>query len=194
MSSTVYALCIPDEHYEHLVKLVNESKTGETFLKDKAGITQRFYKEEEVIYADKEERDGNILKQKVITNSEALKMGSKDKYRSKIEERVKEDFPDMTSEEVKAHADVLNEANESVKRLIDNGMPKALAVKLISMIVEGNKEFSSPEELAEFMKEEVASEPDEDNSVVEAVKNIIVSSETIPNASGIEYWRRIGGE
>jgi N-methylhydantoinase A/oxoprolinase/acetone carboxylase beta subunit len=126
-------------------------------------------------------------------------MGSKDKYRSKIEERVKEDFPDMTSEEVKAHADVLNEANESVKRLIDNGMPKALAVKLISMIVEGNKEFSSPEELAEFMKEitnpvEVASEPDEDNSVVEAVKNIIVSSETIPNASGIEYWRRIGGE
>ena len=106
----------------------------------------------------------------------------------------------MTSEEVKAHADVLNEANESVKRLIDNGMPKALAVKLISMIVEGNKEFSSPEELAEFMKEitnpveEVASEPEEDNSVVEAVKNIIVSSETIPNASGIEYWRRIGGE
>ncbi len=187
MSTTLFALCVPDDHYERIVKLIDESETSETLLKDRAGITQRFYRDGDEIFADKEESDGNVLKQRVMTMSEAEKMATKDKFRMKIENRVKEDFPDMSEEEVKAHADVLNEANESVKRLIAGGMPKAVAVKLISMIVEGNKEFSSPEELAEFMRE-VSTEPEPKNEVVDdggelasVVKNIIVSSKTLPS-------------
>jgi hypothetical protein len=186
MTTPLFALCVPDDHYERIVKLIDESEASETLLKDKAGITQRFYRDGDEIFADKEESDGNVLKQKVMTMSEAQKMANKDNYRMKIESRVKEDFPDMSEEDIKAHADVLNEANESVKRLIANGMPKAMAVKLISLIVEGNKEFSSPEELAEFMKE-VSTEPEPKNEVVDdggelasVVKNIIISSQTLP--------------
>jgi hypothetical protein len=182
---TTYALCIPDEHFERIVKLIDENEASEAFLKDKAGIVQRFYRDGDEIFADKEEADGNVLKQKVITMSEAQKMAHKDKFRVQIEERVKQDFPDLTEDEIKAHTDVLNEANESVKRLIENGMPKAVAVKLISLIVEQDKNFSTPEELAAFIKE-VCSPPPPKNEVVDdggelaqVVKNIVISSKTI---------------
>jgi hypothetical protein len=189
MSETIYGLCLPNDHYEHIVKLIGESKTNEIFLKDKAGVTHRFYKNEDNVFADKEESNGNILKHKVVTMSEAEKMVSKDKNKTNIEKRIKNDFPDMTKEEISVHTDILYEANESIKRLIENGMSKDLAVKLISFILqmEQDKKFSSAEELAEFIRE-ISTDPTpivdsqiEDDTTVQAVKNIIVSSHTLPS-------------
>lgn len=182
---TIYGLCVPDEHYIRIMTLLDESKDQSIYLKDKSAITHHFFKDGDDIYADKEETDGNILKYKVMKLSEANTFAEKNKQHSMIKNRVKSDFPDMSEDEVQAHADVLNEANESVKRLINSGMPKELAVKLISLVIEGGeKQFSTPEDIVKLINEvstpvegvSAADVPDEGNVVADAVRNIIVNT------------------
>lgn len=179
-----YGLVVPDADFERVEQLINESETKEIFVKDKSQITHRFYRENNEIYADKEQTDNTILKQKLMRMDEAQTLGMKDKFRTNVERRVKGDFPDLTEEEIRAHADVLTEANESIQRLIQSGMPKEIAVKLISLIIEGDQQFSTAEELAAFIKEVASPAPpqppvNDGGELAEVVKNIIISSETL---------------
>jgi hypothetical protein len=150
-----YLLCLPDEHIERILDLLdNEAnkKTGFIHLTDKNSVVHKFFKQGTTLIAERDD-NGKPMAQPVISISEAKKMREAQRpIKEKITERILSDFPEKTKEEVEADADILAEANESIKKLIASGVAPSVARKIIASVLDCEKAITSPEELAELMK------------------------------------------
>ncbi len=148
-------LCLPDEHLDRIKTLLEDElnkKNGYIHLKDKHDVLHKFYKDGEGIYAERDD-NGKVLIQPVISMSEANKVKEQQRpFKEKLVERIKSDFPDKTVEEIEQDADILNEANESIKKLIASGVAPSVARSIIMSVLECSAPPSTPEELAEIMK------------------------------------------
>jgi hypothetical protein len=152
----IYKMCVPDEHYDRIVDMLKDCGRIGTYVTHKNGNRVRFYKIDGKIFADERKEDNSIFTQEVIKMSEVqqTKMEHSD-FRKEMLSRIEKDKPELQEEEKNAMADVLYEANESIKKLIASGVHPALAKSLIEAvlndkdIIDGTK--GSPEALAEVL-------------------------------------------
>lgn len=155
-ADTQLILCLPDEHLASINELLEaeENKSnGFIHLTDKHNTPHKFYKVNGNLYADRSD-NGKILKQPVISMTEANKIKEQQRpFKDKITERIQADFPDKTNDEVEQDADILNEANESIKKLIASGLAPSVARSIIMSVLECQTPPSTIEELATFIGE-----------------------------------------
>lgn len=157
----VHRLCVPDEHYGKIKESLKDAGRIGIYLTDKNGKRVRFYKIEGVIYADERKEDDSIFTQEVIKMSDIQKVSNDhDAFRKEMMKRLEADHPNMAQEEREAYADVLREANDSIKKLIAGGMEPSLAYKIIESvlndkeIIDGTqKGEGSAEALAEVLRD-----------------------------------------
>jgi hypothetical protein len=148
-SEQTYILTVPDDKYDSLFARV---ETEPVSIADKNGVVQTFYRQGNNLYADRD-NDGKPLSQKVIRKSEEEKYKNRKPFKESIKERLRKDFPEYDEANLEAHADVLGQANESIKRLIQAGISPANAVKIVLNILDNQEKFESPEQIVELIKE-----------------------------------------
>ena len=137
-ASTAYAMCVPDEHYVKIEEMVKADENGYVYLGDKSGCTVKFYLLDGKLMSEKEETDGNKLVQRVITMTDVKKMQEAQiPMADKIATKLKEDFPEQDEATIKAHSEVLAEANESIKKLVASGIPLAVAKEIVMSMMDG---------------------------------------------------------
>jgi hypothetical protein len=144
-----YVLTVPDDKYDSLFARV---ETEPVSIADKNGVVQTFYRQGTKLYADRD-NDGTPLTQKVIRKSEEEAYKNRKPFKDSIKDRLRKDFPEYDEANLEAHADVLGQANESIKRLIQAGISPANAVKIVLNILDNQDKFESPEQIVELIKE-----------------------------------------
>jgi hypothetical protein len=151
-----YMLCLPDEHITRIHELLENElnkKNGFVYLADKNKVVHKFFKQGNTLISERDD-NGKPLVQPVISMSEAVKIKESQRpFKDKMVERMEKDFPEKSKEEIEADADILNEANESIKKLVASGVPPSIAKKIIMSVLDSDKQPTSPEELAELMKQ-----------------------------------------
>jgi len=164
----IHKMCVPDEHYARIEELLKDKRN--ITIKDNKGQESKFYYHTDgTLMADKWD-DDKLIQQEVIRMSEIPQVQqavNTRPFRENLLFRLKEDFPEMTQEEIELHADVLTEANESIKKLIACGIPPMIAYKLIEDVMNDKEliahlEGKNEEYLATVIKERVEMlEPEE---------------------------------
>lgn len=153
----IYKMCVPDEHFERIQELLKESPDNEIHVKHKDGYVVRFYYTAGVLYADKQTEDDSIFTQEVIKMSDVQKVKMEtSEFRAEMLSRISKDSPDLPEESKEAMADILYEANESIKKLIASGVHPGVAKALIEAVL-NDKEIidgtgGSAEALAEVLR------------------------------------------
>lgn len=174
-ATTAYAMCVPDEHYVKIEEMVKADDNGHIYLGDKSGCTVKFYLLDGKLMSEKEETDGNKLVQRVITMTDVKKLQeSQIPMADKIATKLKEDFPEQDEETIKAHSEVLAEANNSIKNLVASGVPMALAKEIIMSIMDGTKEWTE-DLIVEYIKEKT-SEIENNEIITEEIKSTVEQS------------------
>jgi hypothetical protein len=165
---SAYYLSLPDDKYDSLYKRVSEDKEGFIHIADKNGVIQKFYRQGEVLFAERQDGE-QLLQQKVIPKSKEEEVKKKFRpFRDMIVERLRADFPEYTEENIQSHADILNEANSSIKKLIESGISPSNAIRIVMSILDSQEGFTSPEQIAEHIKKEGGEQhPALSNEVVE---------------------------
>lgn len=152
----IYKMCIPDEHYDRIVDMLKDCGRIGTYITHKNGNRVRFYKVDKKIFADERKEDDSIFTQEVIKMSEVqqAKMETSD-FRKEMLSRIEKETPELQEEEKNAMADILYEANESIKKLIASGMHPVVAKSIIEAVLNDkdvlSKANGSPEALAEVL-------------------------------------------
>lgn len=133
----VYKMVVPDEHFVKIKQLVKDTGRIGTYITDKNGKRVRFYKKDGLIFADERKEDDTIHTQEVIKMSEVQQVKQEhDGFRQDTLKRIQKDHPDMPVEEQEAYADVLREANDSIKKLIASGVEPQVAYKIIESVLQ----------------------------------------------------------
>jgi hypothetical protein len=164
----IHKMAVPDEHYERIEELLKGKRN--ITIKDNKGQEAKFYHHTDgTLMADKWD-DEKLVQQEVVKISDVpqLKKALASRpFRENLVFRLKEDFPEMSQDEIELHADVLTEANESIKKLIASGVPPMVASKLIQDVM-------NDKELIEQLQAE--DEDGKDNSAY-ALANILKERE-----------------
>jgi hypothetical protein len=151
----IYKMVVPDEHFTRIQEMLKEanSKIG-VHLTHKNGNRVRFYHDGGKTFADERKEDNSVFTQEVIPMSEVEDMKRQhSSFRETLMKRLKDDHPDWSQEELDASADILTEANESIKKLIAAGVDPRLAQHLIEAVLADKNIERSAEELVEVLKE-----------------------------------------
>ena len=152
----VHRMCVPDEHFAKIQEQLKDSGRIGVYLTDKNGKRVRFYNKKGVIYADEKKEDDSIFTQEVIRMSDIQTVENDcNVFRTEMLKRLGLDHPDMTNEDKETFADILKEANESIKKLITSGVEPNVAYKIIESVLQ-DKEIidntgGSAEALAEVL-------------------------------------------
>lgn len=143
-----HRLCIPDEHFSRIVDLLKSQKSVK--LKDNRGIETKFYYHGDgTLMADRWD-DNVLVQQEVMKMSEIPEIQQAVNTRPLKENlifKIKEDFPELTDEELESYADTFLEANESIKRLVESGMDRSTAIRIVEDIM-------SDDNLIKFVEKE----------------------------------------
>lgn len=121
------AIGVTGEDYEKIVVLARGKRRG-VKLTGRSG-TVRFYFDKGKLLGDTIDAQGNKVTQEVV-NIETLPKN--EGFKTHLRDRLREDHPEMSKEELEAHADILNEANETIKRLIESGVAPDVAHKIVT--------------------------------------------------------------
>ena len=160
-ADTRIILCLPDDHKSNIVKMLESEenkKNGFVHLTDKNGIVMKFYYNQGNLWADRADGE-QVISQPVITMTEAENFQrSQRPFKEKLVERMTHEFPEKTPEQIAQDADILNEANESIKRLIASGVAPSVARKIISNVLECSVAPSTPEEISEIISKTITEE------------------------------------
>lgn len=157
-SNLIYKMCVPDEHFSRIQEMLKDAGRIGIYLTHKDGTRVRFYHKDGKTFADERKDDNSVFTQEVIPASEieAVKR-QHSSFREELMKRLVVDFPDDTDEEREAHADVLTEANEAIKRLILSGVEPKVALYIIqSVLADKNivdNTGGSAEALAEVLRD-----------------------------------------
>ena len=139
-----------EEDYQRISRMARKSRIG-VRLMGKSGPVRFYYKDGQ-LYADQRNKDGEVVTQPCVnvTDAMAQQAAHMDQqaaatkslpFRAAVLPRIRADHPDWTEEEVDAFADIIAEANESMKRLIVSGVDEKLAGHLVGEALLGNREF-----------------------------------------------------
>lgn len=129
-------MAIPDAEYKEIVnRLANAGRIG-IYLKDNKGNTHRFYKKDKDIFCVVRDKDDNKQECEVFKMSDIIKqqeaMRKNSPFIQSIKQKLKEDFPDMTEEEIDANTDIIEHAGQTRQRLMKAGLTQEEADKIIT--------------------------------------------------------------
>jgi predicted Zn-dependent protease len=128
------AVAIPDAEYSQLrIHAKTNGKRG-YMCWDKKGERHRFYMKGQDLYG--EHKVGEALEEyEVMSMTEALQkqkeMEGRNPFKEQTKAKMRKDFPDMSEEDLDMNVDIINEANESIKRLISSGVDPKAAYQVI---------------------------------------------------------------
>jgi hypothetical protein len=137
-TSQRHAVALTDEDYSRIDSLAKKKGKIGIKLTDKKGIVNRFYRKDGLLWCDQRKEDGSIFTQECMKLSDIQKT-QRAPFANAIKEKLKIDHPTMTAEEIDAYADVISEANESIKRLIASGVEPDVAHKIITEAMRGKE-------------------------------------------------------
>lgn len=143
-----HAVALTDEDYSRIDELVRKNGKRGVKLTDKKGVVNRFYRKDGELYCDQYGANDTIFTQECMKLSD-IQNTQKAPFESAMKQKLKADYPTMTQEEVDAYADVIAEANESIKRLIANGVEPQLAHGIITEALRGRKVVDNVEKKVE---------------------------------------------
>lgn len=131
------AVAIPDVEYTKL-KIAAQMRGKRGYIcKDKKGERHRFFMKGHELWG--EHKVGDKLEEyETMSMTDALtkhKEMQSNPFKEHIVKKLKEDRPELTDEEIDANADIVVEANETIKRLIAGGMDPKLAHTIISGVL-----------------------------------------------------------
>lgn len=146
---TLRGLTLPDDQFSRLNELLKSQKAIHITNRDM--VPHTFTLKDGKVVALKDGEDEEMI---VIPESATKDLKEKHKdFKEHITSRIRTDFPEMNDEQVERDADVLNEANEAIKRLIVAGVPIEVAKRVIFSVLSTEEEIKTPEELAKRMFE-----------------------------------------
>lgn len=146
--SFLHGFILPDDKVFGLEqKLKNEEYI---LIQSGNGTNYKFYYEDDIMYAVN--IDDESIKHKIIKESDRESVENKHKsFRNHLKNRIKNDFPEMPEEQLNQDADILSEANESIKNLMLKGIPSEIAKEIIMIVLQTPAELQTPEKLAELI-------------------------------------------
>jgi hypothetical protein len=129
MSETNPALgvAIPDADYDRILDILKTKNSIKLTNKDK--IEKKFYLKNGILYADSW-ADTTKVTEEVFKASTVMQQQGPT-FRESVRQRMIRDHPEWHTEDVEANADIVNEANETIKRLIQRGVDFATAVGVV---------------------------------------------------------------
>lgn len=133
-----HAVALTDEDYSRIDSLAKKKGRIGIKLTDKNGVVNRFYRKDGLLWCDIRKDDGSIFTQECMKMSD-IAQARKAPFANAMKQKLKEDHPSMTAEEVDAYADIIAEANESIKRLIASGVEPDVAHKIITEALKGKE-------------------------------------------------------
>ena len=151
-TTTVVAMGLYPEDYQRISAMAKRSRMG-VRLTGKSGPV-RFYYNGKKLMADQWDKDGNKHTQECMNMDDYQKMEREkgtqtDTFKNYLLPKIRADHPDWTDDEVDAYADILNEANGSIKRLIASGIDPNTAASIIRATLATYKDVSgSPVEVS----------------------------------------------
>nr|WPF46801.1 MAG: hypothetical protein [Lake Baikal virophage 12] len=143
-----HAVALTDDDYSRIDELVRKNGKRGVKLTDKKGVVNRFYRKDGELYCDQYGANDTIFTQECMKLSD-IQNTQKAPFESAMKQKLKADYPTMTQEEVDAYADVIAEANESIKRLISNGVEPQLAHGMITEALRGKEIIGNVEKKVE---------------------------------------------
>ena len=128
-------MAVPDAEYKQIAaSLANAGRIG-IYLKDKNGNSHRFYKKDKDIFCVVRDKDDNKTECEVFKMSDIIKqqeqMRKNSPFIQSIKQKLKEDFPDMSEEEIDANTDIIEHAGQTRQRLMAAGLTQDQADKII---------------------------------------------------------------
>lgn len=157
----VYKMVVPDDHYDRLWEIVEKDKNKSVAISDKNKVLHQFYFKDGKLYADRE-MDGAKQQNEVIKMSDVPKVkGKHSDFREYIVKRLKADYPNESEEFISEHADVLYEANESIKKLIASGVPPQVAQRIIQSVLEDKSIIDNTKGDAQALADVIAKKVEE---------------------------------
>jgi hypothetical protein len=128
-------MAIPDAEYKHIASLLANAGRIGIYLKDKNGNTHRFFKQDGNIMCVVRDKDDNKEECEVFKMSDIVKqqeaMRQQSPFIQSIKNKLKEDYPDMSEDEIKANTDIIEHAGQTRQRLMKLGLTQEEADKII---------------------------------------------------------------
>jgi len=131
MSKVINITAIPDSEYDMILALALKK---DFICKIKNDKEARFYMDNNKLYCETK-IDGKVCE--VISLYEAMKIkdeiaeNSKNEFKNSVINKMISEYPDLPIEDINANADIVNEGNEAIKRLIESGLQPDIAYKII---------------------------------------------------------------
>lgn len=138
-------VALPDSEFERIVDLLKSKHYIR--LKNKDGIEKKFYKKNGTIFAESW-NDTERVTEEVFKLSDVSKQYA-NTFRESVRQRMIRDHPEWSSEEIEANADIIDEGNETIKRLINAGIDYTIAVGIVKHTIGSDK---IDEEVNDIMK------------------------------------------
>lgn len=133
-------MAIPDEEFGQILHMLSNAGKIGIFLKDKTGVQHRFYKKDSELWCCRRDKDDNKTDHPVFKMSDVIKQQEQRKLSERakspfiqgIKQKLKEDYPDMEESEIDAYTDVIEHAGQTREKLMQMGLSKENADKLIT--------------------------------------------------------------
>ena len=120
-------MALPELEYKKLTEALKHNKSIK--VKDAKGVEHKFYKKGDTIYADF--HMGLVRHTNEVFNVAELARQDTNSFRNAVRRKMKADHPEWDEEELDIQADVISEANESIKRLMAMGVGYEVAVGVV---------------------------------------------------------------
>lgn len=131
-------VAIPDNEYDRLYEAVKSARSKELPVKDKNGIEHIFYIDNRELKARKLVND-KWDDFEVMKMSDAMKkkeeMSKNSPFKDHLKSKMKQDHPEWDDDRLEAQVDIVNEANETIKRLISKGVEAKLAYQMVAGVM-----------------------------------------------------------
>jgi hypothetical protein len=131
-AETRAGVAIADEDYNKIVDLLKDRKT--ITLTNKDNIKKTFYFKGKDLFAHSVGKDKKLIVEEVFKVSDVMRqqqMADENSFLNVTRRKIRQTYPEWTDEQVEAEADIVNEGNETIKRLMKGGLKWDMALAIV---------------------------------------------------------------
>ena len=143
-------MALPDEEYEKIEHILK--KKTNIRLTNTAGVEVNFFFKDKVLYG--EHKDHTVEEVfKLSTVQQQQQRDDPNSFRNLVKARMTAEQPDWSEEKIELNADIISEANESVRRLVDMGVEYKVAVAIVKHTLKSKDIEEEINDIRELLKE-----------------------------------------
>lgn len=129
--ATRSGVAIEDVEYDRIVAMCRKSGRRGLTLRNSNGQTWWFRLNDGELHAKIRNPDSDEVTESEVFKKSVVMRQQTASFRETMRERLRADHPEMSPEEIDLNADLLTEANESIKNLIQSGVDPKMAQALV---------------------------------------------------------------